>query len=167
MTKTLFDILLLRKGPEAIPGVPIVLFATFALWLLAGFALVGVLADFLLSDLIIGLFTGILALTGYAAILSFFGFRQRTISTLSAIMGCGALAVGGFIAIFTVLRPLVGPDQAYLAGFPLLLWTIPVEGFIVARAINRPWFFGCMIALTLFFVQLFFDQALTSPATVA
>lgn len=165
LIKTLFDILLLRKGPDAIPSAPVVLLLCISLWVFSGLMLVVAHSQFSMFDLSVGLFTGVVSFIAYASLLAFFGFTSRTYSTLSAIAGCGAVAVFGFVVIYSLLQPILGPQQAYLAGYPLLLWTIPVEGYIVAKAINRPWFFGCMIALTLFFVQVFLEIALR-PAPV-
>lgn len=166
LIKTLFDILLLRRGPEAIPGAPLVLVAVTSMWVLSGIALMLAYEGFTAKELSVGLFTGICAWLCYAGLLAFFGHSQRLLSTLSAITGCGALAVAGFTFIFAVLQPIVGPKQAYLAGYPLLLWSIPIEGYIVARAIGRPWIFGFMIALTVFFLQVFLDS-LINPLTPA
>jgi hypothetical protein len=42
-----------------------------------------------------------------------------------------------------------------LVGTLILLWSVPVEGHIIARAIDRQWFVGLFMAVAVFILQLY------------
>ena len=150
---TLIDIVRLKKGPDAIPYSPIVFGVVLALWLLAGVVAMMRSPEFTDRDLVIALGTGFAVLAFYAAIVVAAGHRPRVQQTISAVLGCGALLTFLFIASDALLAPLLDPSLAGLIATLILLWSIPVEGHIVARAIERPWFVGFAAALSAFVLQ--------------
>ena len=151
--ETLIDILRLKKGPDAIPYSPIVFGVVLVLWLFAGVVAMTLSPDFTDRDLVIALGTGFAVLAFYAAIVIVAGHRPRVLQTISAVLGCGALLTLLFVVSDTLLTPILNRNLAGLIATLILLWSIPVEGHIVARAIERPWFVGFAAALTAFVLQ--------------
>lgn len=153
-----FDIIRLRKGPDAVPRSPVVFALAVALWLASGITLVLMFERFDMKDFIVGVLTSVIGLVCYAAILNFFSRAERLLQTLSAIIGCGALLTIAFAAGSALLTPLVGAGLTGNIVFLILLWSVPVEGHIISRAIGQHFFIGLVFALTVLFLQLYVDQ---------
>ncbi len=163
LLSTLIDIVRLRKGPDAIPYSPIVFGFVLLLWLFAGFLAMMLSPNLTDRDLVVALGTGIAVLAFYAGIVFVAGYRPRILQTTSAVLGCGALLTLLFVVIDALLAPtFLSQNLAGSIATLVLLWSIPVEGHIVARAIDRPWFVGVAAAVTAFVLQ-FVLYAMLNP----
>jgi len=154
LIKALFDITLLRKGPDSIPRSGLLLVVVVGLWVfssLAGLALIDRLDE---TDFLLGLFTGFAGIACYVAVLILGGFAPRLTQTVTSIIGCGALIFAAFVALYVLLLPIAGEQVTGLVANLVLLWSVPVEGHIIARAIDRHWYIGILIAITVFVLQL-------------
>jgi hypothetical protein len=89
--KTLFDIALLRKGPQHIPRSGILLLLAALLWIVAVLAALVLIDRFDERDVVLEFFSVLIAVVCYSAIV--IGARQgpRLTQTITAILGCGAL----------------------------------------------------------------------------
>ena len=161
--ETLFAILRLKKGPDAIPYSWIICLIALSLWLAAGLAMTIMTEELNDRDFLVGTFTGVVALACYASIVVLSGFTPRLLQTMTAVLGCGALLGFLFIAGRVFLTPLLGEGIANLVVTLVLLWSIPVEGHIIARAIDRHWYIGIVAAMAVFVFQLFL-HSLLDPA---
>jgi len=161
--ETLFNIIRLRKGPDAIPYSPVVFAITLALWLAAGVVMTIMTPELGTHDFLIGTFTGLTGLGCYAGIVLLTGNRPRLLQTVTAILGCGAILSLLFVAGNVFLSPFLSKNITSLVATLILLWSIPVEGHIIARAINRHWYVGIVAAMAVFTFQLFL-YGLVDPA---
>lgn len=152
--KTLFDIVRLQKGPEAIPYSPVLFVMVVAAWIAAGAVVTVLIAELNQSDLAISMLLGVIALVFYAAVMVFSKKSSRTLQTLTAILGCGVLLECLFVTGYLSLSPILGKDIAGLVSYLILLWSVPVEGHIIARAIDRHWYIGFLIAMAVFLIQI-------------
>ena len=59
LLKTWFDIIRLRKGPDAVPRSPVVFALAVALWLASGIAFVLMIEGFDMKCFIVGILTGV------------------------------------------------------------------------------------------------------------
>lgn len=163
LIKTLFDIVLLRKGPEAIPRSWLLFLMTLSLWLFSALAALALIDQFDDSDFFLGLFGGTIGLACYAALVVISGQSDRLSQTMSAIIGCGALISLAFVVEYVLFLPFLGGASTSLFANLILLWSVPVEGHIIARAINRHWYVGILIAIGVFALQ-YFVYSLVTPA---
>jgi len=154
---------LLRKGPEAIPRSWLLFLMTVLLWLFSALAALALIEQFDDSDFFLGLFGGTIGLACYAALVVISGQSDRLSQTMSAIIGCGALISLAFVAEYVLLLPFLGSVSTSLIANLILLWSVPVEGHIIARAINRHWYIGILIAIAVFALQ-YFVYSLVTPA---
>ena len=69
-----------------------------------------------------------------------------------------------FVAGSALLAPLASADVASLVTTLILLWSIPVEGHIIARAIDRHWYVGVVAAMAVFIFQLFLYSLIVPAA---
>ena len=152
--ETLFDIIRLRKGPDAIPYSPVVFVVTIGLWLVAGLVMTIMTPDFDKHDFLMGTFTGLCGLGCYAGIVMITGNKPRLLQTVTAILGCGAMLSLLFVVANVFLSPFLSKNITNLVVTLILLWSIPVEGHIIARAINRHWYVGIVAAMAVFTFQL-------------
>ncbi len=159
---TLFDIVRLRKGPEAIPYSWVLCLVVLTLWLLAGFAIALSIESIDDQDFLNSTFTGVVALACYAAIVVSSGHTPRLLQTATAILGCGALISLLYLVETVVLGALVGEPVTTLIAMLIVFWSVPVEGHIIARAIDRHWYVGIAAAMAVFVFQWFLYDFLSA-----
>ena len=162
LLETLFAIIRLKKGPDAIPYSWFLCLITMTMWLFAGLAMTAVTEELGEADFLLGTFTGVVGLACYASIIVLSGHTPRLLQTVTAILGCGAMLSLLFIAGDVLLSPILSASVANLVVTLILLWSIPVEGHIIARAIDRHWYVGIVAAMAVFVFQLFV-YALLNP----
>ena len=152
--KTLVEIILLRKGPDELPHSTVLLLYVAGMWFAVG--AVGammvdtyngqtLLADLILTSLGFGL---------YAVVVKVFEKSERLLRALTAILGCGAIFGAVLFAGRYVLTTVLGVEETPLFSEIILLWSILVEGHIIARTIDRQWVIGFLIALAVLIGQL-------------
>jgi len=164
LIRTLFDIVTIRKGPDAIPYSWLLLYAAVLLWLF----------PLLVANLLVPNFKGtvvavvvagwIASLVCYALVVVLAGFKARLVQALTAIIGCGALIFLGQVAGLIFLTPFLGAKLAQIFIYLLLFWSVHVKGHIIARTIDREWYIGFLIAIGVFILQYAFSTAIT-PAS--
>lgn len=168
LIKILFDIVRLRKGPDAIPRSFVLFYVVVAMWLAAGAVLFSIVEELDRTDFLVGIFTSAVGLASYTAIVVSFGKQSRLLQTMTAVIGCGALIEALFVASNLLLTPLIGREPTIIVGALTLLWSVPVEGHILSRAVDRHWYFGVLVAMAVFIFQYYLsvvinaDQSLTS-----
>ena len=163
LIRTLFDIVLMRKGPEAIPRSWLLLIMSLGLWLfssLSGLALIERIDE---TDFFHGLLSGLAAIVCYAAVIVLIGHSTRLMPTVTALIGCGALIFLASVAVFVLSTPFVGERLTGLIASLISLWSVPVEGHIIARAISRHWYIGILIAIAVFALQLLYNVVASEP----
>ena len=69
-----------------------------------------------------------------------------------------------FVAEFVLFTPFLGPTITGIVAQLILLWSVPVEGHIIARALGRHWYIGIVIAIGVFVLQYVIYSAM-APAT--
>jgi hypothetical protein len=167
LLKTLFDIIRLRRGPDALPYSPLLFVIIGLMWLIAGLVMTLATAELDKQDFIIGSLTGMVGIACYAAIVVLVGKGARLLQTVMALLGCGALLSLMYVAGDLVLTPLLGDDLSIMIVTLILLWTVPVEGHIISRAIERHWYLGVAIAMGIFIFQLKLYSILNPSAVAA
>jgi hypothetical protein len=166
LLNTLFDITRLRKGPEAIPHSSVLFVMLVAAWMAVGAAVTMLIPELKQSDFVISVLLFLIALVLYAAVVVFSQKAARLLQTLTAIIGCGVVLQSIFIASYSILTPILGKGIAGLVSYLILLWSIPVEGHIIARSIDRHWYVGLLVAFAVFVIQIQMSSYL-GPAELA
>jgi hypothetical protein len=106
--------------------------------------------------------TNLLGLTFYGAVLFVSGHSQRLVRALTAVIGCGAVLTFLFVAEFVLFSPFLGAGAAGAIAALIILWSVPVEGHIISRAIQQHWLVGIAIAVAAFILQLGFQSVLSA-----
>ena len=163
LIQTLFDIVRLRKGPDAIPHSGFVFGLVVVLWLLSSVVMTITTEELSDRSFLIGLVVSLIGLACYASVVIVAGRGARILQTVAAVLGCGALLNLMFVAGNLALTPLVGSNLTNIIVTLILFWSIPVEGHIVARAIDRHWYVGIVIAMAVFVFQLIIFGLLNPP----
>jgi hypothetical protein len=152
--KTLVEIALLRKGPDDIPQSSLLFIVVAAIWLLAGVLSVMLMEAYKSSSLLIDLLLAIVGLGLYAFVVRSFGRSARLVQCFTALLGCSVVFSIILWAGRLVLPQLIAENETDWAVQLIWLWSIPVEGHIIARTIDRQWAIGFLIALAVLFAQL-------------
>jgi hypothetical protein len=163
LVRTLFEIVLLRKGPDSIPRSAVLFILTIVLWLFSALAVLALIEQFDESDFLLNLFAGLVGILCYAAVVVISGHSSRVLQTVSAVLGCGALISMAFVAEFVLFTPFLGQSITGIVAQLILLWAVPVEGHIIARAIDRHWYVGILISISVFVLQFVIYNIMSSP----
>ena len=153
LLRTFAGIILLRKGPEDIPHSSVLFVIVTAVWLLVGVVAVMVVETYSGTGLLIDLVLAFVGLGIYAIVVSAFGQSVRLLRCLTAVLGCGIVFS---IVIFggrSLLPLLLTEGEIDWALQLIWFWSIPVEGHIIARTIDRQWGLGFLVALAVLFAQ--------------
>ena len=98
----------------------------------------------------------------YSGVLFVTGYGKRLLPVLSAIIACGSILTLLFVAEYVLLQPFLGVRIASILATLIIFWSVPVEGHIIARAIQQHWFAGIAIAMVVFIMQVAFQQMLSA-----
>ena len=153
LIQTLFDIALLRKGPQDIPRSSILLIFAILLWLAGLLCQLALIPQINESDFMLELFSLLIGVTCYAMVLISFGQAPRLTQTLTAILGCGALVAFAFTVVYVILNAIGSQMLMFIAVWTVVLWSISIKGHIIASAINSHWYAGLAIAVSVFILQ--------------
>ena len=152
--KTFGEMILLRKGPDDIPHSTFLLVVVAFLWFAVGLFTVVLIESYKNSSLLIDLALAISGLAVYAAVVSAFGHRERLTRCFAALLGCSVVFSIVLYSGRLILPMMVTEHESELAVRLIWLWSIPVEGHIIARTIDRQWAIGFLIALAVLIGQL-------------
>jgi len=162
--KTLFEIVTIRKGPDAIPYSWLLLNVAAAMWFIPLLALVAVVQDFGRSAVTVLVASWALSLVCYAFVIMLAGYPNRLLQSLTAIIGCGAIIFFAQVAGLVAASLLLGAAVAEIVVDLLLFWSVYVKGHIVSRAISREWYVGLVIAIAVFLLQYAFTKAVVTAS---
>jgi hypothetical protein len=154
----------LRKGPEHIPGSWLLLAIAVSLLALASFSATVLIEPLREQDLRLSVVTTLLVLAFYGSVLFVTGYGGRLVQVLTAVIGCGAVLTFLVIGEFVLFTPLLGAAAATNIAALMFLWSVPVEGHIISRAIKQHWLVGIAIAVAAFILQLGLQSALTEQS---
>jgi hypothetical protein len=152
---------MLRKGPEQVPDSWLVLLITLVLMQFASFVAATLINLGENYSHLLTFITHLLGMGIYAAILFATGFIHRIVPILSAIIACGAILTLLFVATYVMLNPFLGSNIAVVIATIIIIWSVPVEGHIIARGIEQHWYIGIVIAMIVFTVQYAFQSTMT------
>ena len=152
--QTLVEIILLRKGPAELPNSSVLLLFVAGIWFAVGaigaavvdtYNIQALLADMMLTATGFGL---------YAIVLKIFERSERLLRVFIAMLGCGAVFGVALFGGRYVLTTFLSVEETSLFSQLILLWSILVDGHIIARTIDRQLVVGFLIALAVFIAQL-------------
>lgn len=161
--QTLFEIAVLRKGPQHIPRSNILLTLAVLLWLLAVLCQVAVIRSIDESDFVMELFSALVGVICFSAIVVAFGKAPRLTQTITAILGCGALIAFAFAFAYVFLQAIGSPVLTLLVVWAIVLWSVSVKGHIIASAIDRHWYAGLAVAVAVFIFQHVVHVYISAP----
>jgi hypothetical protein len=155
--QTLFDIALLRKGPEHIPRSVVTLIMAVLLWLLARLATLALIRGSNEQIFVIEFFSAFFAICMYAMAIILAGKNSRLLQTITAIIGVSAVMRVVYLIGNKLLLPFLGEGFMPIVVIATILWSISVKGHIIASAIGRHWYAGLAVALVVTIVQIAFE----------
>ena len=161
--KILFDIALLRKGPQHIPRSMALLTLSIMLWLFAVLTQITLIAQIDEAHFGLEVFSALIGVTCYSMLVVGFGQAPRLTQTITALLGCGALLALVFAVTYVLLEFIGSPILVLLLVGTLVLWSIAIKGHIIATTINRHWYIGLAFAVGIFVLQHIAHQLITAP----
>ena len=160
LLKTLFDITMLRRGPDALPPAWLVFYLAAGLWLCGIAAMAAVVPGLTLRDMATDVGGWSISIVLFAIIIAGTGFRHRLPQSLAAIVGSGAIVLFAQVILVGILLPLQGNAIAGLGLELLLIWAIFVKGRIIALTINVHPLVGVAISVIVYILRFFASYAL-------
>ena len=152
----------MRKGPEHVPNSWLLFVLSLLMMVFASLSAATLIEALAEQDFRLTFATSMLGLTFYGAVLFVFGYSRRIVRALTCVIGCGAILTMLFVAEFVLFSPFLGPEIAGTVAALIALWSVPVEGHIISRAIQRHWLAGVAIAVAAFILQLGFQSAFSA-----
>ena len=152
------DIILHRRGPEDLPASRFLLAVVLGGYLIIGFLVIWI-SEHWLRALAILIVDVILYLSFIKLVLALHSFPARFLQSATALLGIYILLNATALPFLWWLQ--VATDSDALPVFPyavllaLLFWSLDVSGFIVSRAISRPYVTGVAIVIGYFLLSLF------------
>lgn len=162
--KTLFGIVMIRKGPDAIPHSWLLLNMATAMWFVPLLIAAVLVPGFGAAAVAVSVAGWALSLACYGLVIVLAGYGSRSLQSLTAIIGCGAIIFLAQVTSLVALSPVLGATLAQIAVYLLLFWSIHVKGHIISRTINRDWYVGLVIAIAVFLLQYAFSTAFSSAS---
>jgi hypothetical protein len=162
--RTLFDITLLRKGPEALPHSWLIFYASAAMWFAGLLAMVLVVPSLTFGDIVVDVVGWLSSVLMFAVIIVGSGHSKRLVQSLSAIVGSGAVVLAAQVLAAGILLRVTDTSTAALVVELLLFWSVFVKGNIIARTIEVHWGLGLAISVIVYVMRLLVTVSL-SPAT--
>jgi hypothetical protein len=165
--KALLNIILRRLGPEDLPDSSFLLGFSLALYL----ALQVFLALILFGPSVILVKTLVLDIAALTfclwALLRLSGYQTRFRQTLTALLGTSAV-LSALSAPFSLWRQYtinIESDAALPSTivFAIMLWSLVVDGHILARALSKPFGVGLIASVIYFFLHAFVLSQLLQP----
>jgi hypothetical protein len=160
LIRTLFDILALRKGPDAIPHSVLLLSITVVMWFLPLFFGTQLLPALDAQAILSITVSWLVSLACYVLVFLAAGRSARLVQAMTAIVGCGALISFGQISSVVFLGPFLSETLVAIVVELLLFWSVYVKGHIAARTLEREWYVGLIIAIGVFLLQYASSSAL-------
>jgi hypothetical protein len=158
--QTLFDIALLRKGPEHIPRSVVMLLMAVMLWLFARLATLALISSSSEQIFVIEFFSAFFSVCLYAVVVVLAGKKSHLLQTITAIIGVSAVMRVVYLTANTLLLPFLGVGFMRLVVLATILWSISVKGNIIASAIERHWYAGLAVALVVTIMQIAFELSI-------
>ena len=154
LLETLFDIIRLRKGPDAIPNSALLMVVIVVFWLGSNIVATVIVPELDATSFLPDLVVVAAGLLCYAAVIFLAGHGARLMQALMAVLGCSAVLILLYVAGKVFLSPFLSENLTRLIVMLILLWSVPVEGHIISRTIERHWYLGIVIAMAVFIFQL-------------
>ena len=161
LLRTYLDIIALRSGPNVIPASWLVLLVSLGLLTLAWTVQLS-LIDVPDGAVVPALTAYATALGFYAAVVSLLGFRRRLLPMISTIIACGSIIAVLSTVGAVVLAPITGAVVANSFATLVWFWSVPVKGHVVARTVDRHWFFGIGVAMLAFVLRFAVEASLVA-----
>jgi hypothetical protein len=149
--QALINIALRRLGPEDLPDSGFLLGLTVVAYVLLQLP-VGMIADATMPAIVTQIPVSVaLAFAFVWVLLRLAGFPRRYRQTLTALLGTGTLltvvAMPFMIWRLSVLQLQPAAPFPELILFIIMLWSLAVDGHIIARALSRPFVVGLLVSI--------------------
>ena len=162
--RTLFDILAVRRGPDAIPHSWLLLNVATVMWFLPLLFAAMLVPGFRGAAVAASVAGWVLSLACFSAVIVLAGYSRRLLQALTAIVGCGAIIFIAQVTGLIAMSLLLGTVAANIVIYLLLFWSVYVKGYIIARTIARDLYVGLVIAIAVFLLQYAFSKAVVAAS---
>lgn len=160
LLKTLFDITLLRRGPDVLPAAWLVVVLTLGLWIAGLMLLVLLVPGVAVQRLDTAVLAWAISVALFASMVVVTGFSARLTQALAAIVGTSAVILLMQVVVLAAVQPIAGEGVGRLLVNLLLFWSVFVKGSILAQTINVHQLIGVGISIVIYVVRLYVSTAL-------
>jgi hypothetical protein len=150
----LFDIVLLRQGPDKLPRSWLVFFVALVISVLVSMSVSEIVLPGIDPMHDVTLLLAILNVGFYFMVLQVTGYPERFVQTAIAILGADAVLTFFYMGGFLAVELVADKSTAFTLAWFISCWSVSVEGHIIARAIDRHWLVGIAIALASYVLLL-------------
>lgn len=145
---------MLRKGPQHIPHSPVALLMAVLFWLATNLIAQLMLFGLSSSRYVLEIGLALVALAIYYSVLISSGKADRSLQTITAIIGVGSVIWILFVLSTFLFWRFLGQAVLQFAVAAFMIWSVAAKGHIIATALDRRWAFGAALALIIVILQL-------------
>ena len=155
---------MLREGPDAVPRS----------WFLLNVIVIGIIGTIVFEhrtissdhppNYLLSLALFLINVAAFWLVLQIAGHPTRLLQTFTAAAGCGLLLNIVLIVLLLAALPLLGAEGTFGIRFAVLLWSLLVDGHIIARATGQHLAIGVAIATAIFIAQLVIYSAFVTTS---
>lgn len=160
----IFDIAIHRRGPEELPASRFLFGLLLGLYLIVGAISLAALGLFNRTDVLVLATDGVFYLAYVFVVLRLFRHERRFRQTASALLGTDVLLslLGLPLAFWSRGVPVDELSVPFVLRLVIVLWWIDVAGFILGRAVGRPYVVGLLFVILYVVVSLNLRDLLAS-----
>lgn len=145
---------MLRKGPQDIPHSSVALLMAILFWLATNLIAQLMLFGLSSSRYVLEIGLALVALAIYYLVLIISGKRDRSMQTITAIIGVGSVIWILFVFSTFLFWRFLGQLVLQFAVAAFMIWSVAAKGHIIATALDRRWAYGAALALIIVILQL-------------
>jgi hypothetical protein len=146
-----FDIAVHRRGPEHLPASQFLLVLLFVSYLIVGFIAIRMGGAASSSAFLLFVADSLIYLVYLLLVLNFFKRPRRFLQTATALVGADILfnLLGIPLLVWSVAADTAGSDATVptFLFIVLFFWSVDVAGYVVSRALERPYIVGVLIVI--------------------
>lgn len=151
LVSAFIDIALHRRGPEHIPASQFLLNLVFVVYMLVGYAAISIGGPAMPAAIAVFVIDSLVYLLYVWAILVFLKqpgrFRQTATALLGADVFFNVIGIPLFVWNRMTASAELDPTLPTLLILGLLIWSIDVAGYVISRALQRPYIVGVLVVI--------------------
>lgn len=147
--RTLFLILILRRGPEVLPRSQFLYLVALVLWFLPPCYMLLTEPEYDGLIFLQQVLPWVATWVAFSVVIIGTGYGERVLQSLTAIVGIGAIISYLHLSVAGLLGNFLPPEEIATLSFVIYLYAVVPKGVILARATELPLYLGIGVSFVI------------------